>query len=98
MKRFKGTKNKWKVVIPDHIGCTNVQFGDDIFNGFIEVWHHQSSKEEATANAHLICAAPDLLYALEIMVGDIEQMPDKFTHEDKIRIARKAINKALGHD
>lgn len=61
MKRFRGTKGEWKVVIPDHIGCTNVQFGDDIFNGFVEVWHHQSSKEEATANAHLICAAPEML-------------------------------------
>lgn len=101
MKRFRGTKGEWKVVIPDHIGCTNVQFGDDIFNGFIEVWHHQSSKEEAQANAHLICAAPDLLKVLIGMTLSMKAHPDYHFGKnqefiDYVESAEQVINKALG--
>lgn len=42
----------------------------------------------------LIAAAPDLLEYLQICVGDIERSPRKFTKQEKLSIARKAIEKA----
>ena len=47
------------------------------------------------ANAKLIVAAPELLNALQICVGQIERSPNKFSWLEKRRIAEKAIEKAL---
>lgn len=46
--------------------------------------------------AKLISAAPDLLNAIQILLGDIERYPVRLTREEKIKIARKAIEKAKG--
>lgn len=51
--------------------------------------------KESEANAKLIASAPEMLEALQILVGDIEKSPVKFTREEKIEIARKAIKKAI---
>ena len=45
-------------------------------------------------DAALISAAPDMLEALQIILGDIERAPKKLTQKEKIQIARKAIQKA----
>jgi len=38
---FKGTKGKWEMYKPDHIGCENVSIGElNGFGGYIELWHH----------------------------------------------------------
>lgn len=39
--------------------------------------------------------ASDLLYALEILIGDVERSPNEFTDNDRLRIARTAIQR--GH-
>jgi hypothetical protein len=48
------------------------------------------------ADAQLIAASPELLEALQIVIGDIDKGPHNFTKEEKTKIARAAINKALG--
>jgi len=64
---FKGTKGKWEVYKPDHIGCVNVSVGKyDGFNGFVELWHHHfENKQEAEANAKLIASAPEMFEMLK---------------------------------
>ena len=59
-----------------------------------ETGNHPLTLEEAEANAKLIAAAPDLLEAVYILLGDIEKAPLKYTRDDKIKIARQAIKKA----
>lgn len=63
---FKGTKGKWEVYKPDHIGCVNVSVGNyDGFNGFVGLWHHHfENKQEAEANAKLIASAPEMFEML----------------------------------
>ena len=69
---FKGTKGKWEVYNPNHIGCINVSFGkNDGFTGYVELWHHYfENKEEAKANALLISKAPEMLEALKFFVNN----------------------------
>lgn len=71
---FKGTKGKWEVYNPNHIGCINVSFGkNDGFTGYVELWHHHfENKEEAKANALLISKAPEMLEFLQSIVSDYE--------------------------
>jgi hypothetical protein len=54
--------------------------------------HH----DNRVANANLISAAPELLEALQIIIGDIEQSPRHFSISQKVAIARAAISKATG--
>lgn len=61
---FKGTKGNWEVYTPDHIGCTNVKFGKEEWDGFIKVWHHHNGSMQAKANALLISKAPKMLEML----------------------------------
>lgn len=51
-------------------------------------WPHQPDRREAEANAHLIAAAPELLEALEYLVG--------LGGGDCLDMARAAIAKARG--
>lgn len=53
------------------------------------------SREEKSANADLIEAAPDLLAALEVMAADAKWQN---TPHDILRTARAAIRKAKGGD
>lgn len=67
MSEFKGTKGNWSVYKPNHIGCENVNIGDNTgFDGYVELWHHHyDTKEEAKANALLISKAPEMLEMLQ---------------------------------
>ena len=71
---FKGTKGKWEVYNPNHIGCINVSFGkNDGFTGYVELWHHYfENKEEAKANALLISKAPEMLEKLSEIVNILD--------------------------
>lgn len=56
MENWKGTKGECFEVMPArHVGCTIVSLGD--FQGDIEFWHHQESKEIAEENAKLVSDA-----------------------------------------
>jgi len=82
---FKGTKGKWEVFKPKHIGLTNVSFGENNgFNPFIELWNHQfdNKKEEAEANALLISKAPEMLKALLITIEELEDIDTLQNHRD----------------
>jgi hypothetical protein len=101
--KTKHTQGEWVVYVPQHVGCTNVAIGGDKYFGqFVELWHHQNSKEQSEANANLISAAPDLLEALESVASDLFYQIES-THGAKsankypsITQAQKAIKKAKG--
>jgi len=78
---FKGTKGKWEVYKPDHIGCVNVSVGKyDGFNGFVELWHHHfENKQEAEANAKLIASAPEMFEMLQRVVLMTETCEGNFS-------------------
>ena len=93
MKEFKGTPGPWCVHdngvfydIQTHSGinigdiCASQHTFDDSFhNGLV-----------ATANAHLIAAAPELLSALQSVIRVADRNTDEFI------AARAAVAKALG--
>ena len=78
MAEFKGTKGKWQSYTPDHIGCTNVKFGKEEWDGFIEVWHHHNGSVQAKSNALLISKAPEMLEMLKYFTA----FPDEDFEED----------------
>jgi hypothetical protein len=69
---------------------------DHVFNeiGILIPTIYGSNDDSIKANAHLIAAAPDLLEALQVIIGDIEQSPRRFSADQKVAIARAAIAKA----
>ena len=62
----------------------------------IDGYPHTDTAEECAANARLICAAHDLLAALQAIAEgfDIHESHSTFTRADAVNIARSAINKA----
>lgn len=55
----------WFVELPYHDGATIGRFGDEVRRIRCEGW----GGDEATANALLVSAAPDLLEALEALIA-----------------------------
>lgn len=89
MKTFKGTNQTW------HLNGLN---GIQSASGTIVAIATNDgilSKETVKANAKLIAAAPELLEALQSIVGIFDE--ENLTNGDveKIRKAESAINKAL---
>lgn len=114
MKEFMGTQGPWDSKLRKAIeveGDMHIVFagGDSAGNAFhiayASGWtDNKSTKQEASANAKLICAAPELLHHLQLMVEDYESrardrcdgtvsLDDMLAFTDG---ARKAIAKALG--
>ena len=89
---FKGTKGEWSYETTKKGHC---KIGADDWNDFCKVYTIVGGcsdyKDVTQANAKLICAAPDLLEALQIYLnaGSKEQRRDASV------IAKKAIEKAL---
>jgi len=94
----KRTPGPWFAV--DYAGSFCIQNGpmyeDTDILSYDSIWREDEviQKEIVEANAKLICAAPEMLEALQILVGDIERHPNPFSTYEKIEIARKAIKKA----
>jgi hypothetical protein len=57
--------------------------------------HQGGSADEAEANARLIAAAPDLLEALQTIMGDADH-GQGMMWSDRCRMAREAIARATG--
>ena len=93
---FKGTKGKWEVYNPNHIGCINVSFGkNDGFTGYVELWHHYfENKEEAKANALLISKAPEMLEKLAEVKDLLEAYPSEAEMNLKAVEIRQLIKEA----
>ena len=89
--KFEGTKRKWAINSANKQEVNSFD-GISIADCSISLMINNAEKE---ANAKLIAAAPELLKALQIYVGQIERSPNKFSWLEKRRIAEKAIEKAL---
>lgn len=80
MSEFKGTKGEWVIKKKAPIGGdVHLLFadvnskGEGYLVGGVCVWDDdKDSAQEAACNAHLIAAAPDLLRALQKVVGYCE--------------------------
>jgi hypothetical protein len=79
MSEFKGSKGKWEVFRPDHIGCINVRLGERTgFEGYIEVWyHHFNSKEEANFTAELIAEAGNIRQQIPFSLTELKRQRDE---------------------
>lgn len=83
MKTFKGTKGEWHTY--NNKGVSTNRFA------ICELVSYSSGEmlEQSEANLKLIAAAPEILKALEIIASNSND-------HAMIRVAMKAINKALG--
>lgn len=99
MDSFKGTSGKWQVSIVSGI-CIGIEteiepgYSQMIVNTILPDTDRAYAKEkkEILANAHLIAAAPTLLFALQLIK---ESYTDGQLSEQHIKIIDGAINKAL---
>ena len=102
----KYTKGPWKIVEKTDqkiISHWSIQIGKHAVSFFPYQYHYANEEKtlgaygkdaEMMANARLISAAPDLLEALQLAVGVIE---DEYGFDDSIAVdCRAAIAKALG--
>ena len=96
MGNFKGTAGPWNCDLPSNYTYGfHIQTDRATKDSYIgEVGGGHQSVEEIRANAQLIAAAPDLLDALQIILGQIERYPKPLTDNEKITIAQQAIIKA----
>ncbi|MFP2409146.1 hypothetical protein ACLEVB_17285 [Enterobacter ludwigii] len=114
MKEFNGTPGKWSFshssASDDNVACIEINSSESLH----EIAYLQStppniggdgktSFDKTIANAHLIAAAPDLLEAMQNMIGAFDnpivrrKLPSDFNSE-AIQSARAAISKALGEE
>lgn len=107
MSELKHTPGPWYVTTGVHSETTDCyDKGETWFNvngedGVIaDVLHGRclsADEDEANANAHLIAAAPELLYACEMALQIIREIPDDYEYEDgenPVTILKNAIAKA----
>jgi len=100
-KDFKGTPGDWQSKFRDDIevqGSLHIVYagGSSTENAYhiayASGWKdNDASKQEAEANARLICAAPELLKALQFALPWIPESDGEALH-----LAESAIKKALG--
>jgi len=97
MKRFEGSPAPWRINGVDYhdYGLIDAEGG--------EIMLLKAECERDDHNATLIAAAPDLLEALQNMIGAFDnpiarrKLPSDFNSE-AIQSARAAISKALGEE
>jgi len=97
MKEFKGTPGNWKLsmsarAMKAHISGQGWETHTKIYLKTQEIDGSYTRSEEGMANAQLIATAPELLEALQIMVGYGHMCPSDKDSEH----AKLTINKALG--
>jgi len=95
MDKFNGSAGPWVAHDDEESMATSVimnDFGDIL----CVVGTYLTSVEEDYANANLIAAAPDMLVALQEMVGSLGVMVTDADNCSEIIKARAAIAKALG--
>lgn len=89
----KITKGEWRVIHEPF--CVSVESDDDIiYERYLSDVHDQDAideLQEAMATAALVCAAPDLLEALQAIISRL----DPYDYPDEQNMARSAIAKAL---
>jgi len=94
MDNWKGTKGEWRIEKgKENNGRGKLSITTNE-NNICTIWAAVDDSE-TIPNAKLIAAAPELLKALQIYVGQIERSPNKFSWLEKRRIAEKSIEKAL---
>lgn len=100
MKQTKHTPGPWTVDyvrghnrqgIPERVSFWRIASKENICIAEIDQSLDSTSKEERTANASLIGAAPLLLSALRGILLTIGPLPRTQQEEDVMRIAEKAI-------
>ena len=93
--KFKGTE-KWVLGrIDESYQYINGKGWEGFARVVVKMKGASYTSSTGEANAKLIAAAPELLNALQVCVGQIERSPNKFSWLEKRRIAEKAIEKAL---
>lgn len=92
MSEFKGTKGKWNYEVVKNSSC-KISIAD---TSFAEIYlpHNADDITEMQYNALLISKAPEMLEMIQILLGDIEKGPVKWTRQEKITMARKLIKEA----
>lgn len=97
MEEFKGTQGKWEVVVGDDSAPGVIS---DIGVEIAFTPTYNGDKTEQWHNAKLIAASPELLSALQQLLGIYDDQSGKvWTTSSKRRAldnAREAVNKALG--
>jgi len=105
---FKGTKGEWKFNDVSMSGKPHYNVIGTALGGKFKIANvpwvdgDKVDMQEALANAKLIAAAPELLEALQTIIGyNRQEAEDKYGDPDKaeswacVRTARAAITKAL---
>ena len=96
MKEFEFTKGEWR--LDENINCTVIHSNE---YSFAEVYYNEGAdneqgdyEKEYYANAKLIAAAPNLLYALIELVEIVDNLPEDKSILTALDNAKKAIDKA----
>ena len=97
MKEFKGTKGEWKVGNSDTHNYIYNNASDDPFRNFTiaNCDNDGIQKKEAKENAKLIAAAPELLKALQGIIGQVHNEHCSEYMDEYLIKSEEAINKAL---
>lgn len=96
MKEFKGTKGEWTYEGGDN-NSVDVILPNDTTISIDRVSRYTGSpvigREQMEANAQLVAAAPEMLEALQEIIYGIET---GLGNKHQLRVAKKALKKALG--
>lgn len=98
MKEFKGTPGPWVVDVDGVDARWNI---DSIDRVSVAITNQVAADKDWSirdANTKLIAAAPDLLEALQKMFRAGQKQNWNERYESEMKLARAAINKALGEE
>lgn len=101
---FKGTKGPWQALPEEvdkpyiRIRGTTIGYRYKVANVLTPVYEnvHAREADETRANAKLIAAAPELLEALQKMLGKAYKQNWNEQYPEELLLAEESIKKALG--